>query len=604
MSEITEYLSGYLGELDNYMERLNSNRLSGKNRQLFFEVGSEYYDIFQKADGFPEELLRSMEGFNANIINQEDNGKQLAARYHEDIVLHANHYIDTSMQTELQFGIFQKDAEIYRLQNEKMQMLQQLVDLDMKLYGKVSEETQAILEVQNSEILNGRVRELGLWEQESPDSETTAPEKENKTGEEEDASMEKRKALSKDELDQMLDNHFRERQSGRGEKMLDLSNCIISNYVFKGDLETISFDNSELRYCEFRMTKSEHVSMQGAALSDCKLTQAEFNQCNFNNTAINGTVIRSSMFRDCSFDAAYLKQSPIADSMFYRTSFAETRIREGLGSENVFHECGHPEHTVRPEPSSMTGKEFDEYVSKLHGMFSNEGYSYSWELNGVDTENKEADLLIKISYGGELVEEQKYSALLDPDTYAISHIDAGRQNDSLIRMFTPEMDDAIRTVFREKTAEQETQPIRLKFPYMTKDTFMAAKEEIKGMGAKYDPAHKKWYVERGVGQNVINHINNYLSSHDDAVYLRLPACAPKEFRNMIDQLKQEGARYNPDKKLWYITEKEDRSKFVQYLPKEKDSIHEKLSQYKTDAAKQHVSRPTMEEHRKETQERT
>lgn len=604
MSEITDYLSGYLNELDNYMERLNSNRLSGKDRQMFFEMSNEYYDIFQKAEDFPEELLQDMAEFSDNITNQAENSVRLAGKYYENIMQRANDYIDKSLRAELQFGIFQKDAEIARLQYEKIQMLQELADLDLKKYGQITEQTQEILAVQNCEILNGRVREIGLWERENQVPEIMEYQEEtDKTEGKGDAPMEKKRVFSKDELDQVLNNHFVESQSEHGTKMLDLSNCIISNYVFKGDLSNISFERSDLRFCEFRMTKAEHINMQNATLTDCKLTQAEFNQCNFNNADINSTVIRNSMFREGSFDTAYMRQSSINDSVFYRTSFADTRMRECAGSENIFHECGHPEDTVRPEVAAMDQEEFDQYANSLREMFSNEGYAYSWELNAVDPENYAADLSIKISYDGEVVEEEKYSALLDPDTYAISHIDTGRQGDSLIRMFTPEMNKAITENYQEKIREQESRPVRLRFPYMTRSTFMAAKEEIKKMGAQFDPDHKSWYVDQSVGQETIANIQDYLMGHDEAIYLHLPPANPKSFKGMIDQLKQDGARYNPDKKLWYITEKEDRNKFLPYLPTEKESVHEKLSQYKAETEKQHTENREIGAKRKETQER-
>ena len=604
MSEITDYLSGYLNELDSYMERFNSNRLSGKDRQMFFEMSNEYYDIFQKAEDFPEELLQDMAEFSDNITNQAENSVRLTGKYYENITQRANDYIDKSLRAELQFGVFQKDAEIARLQYEKIQMLQDLTDLDLKKYGQITEQTQEILAVQNCEILNGRVREIGLWERENQVPEIMEYQEEaDKTEGKGDVPMEKKRVVSKDELDQVLNNHFVESQSERGAKKLDLSNCIISNYVFKGDLSNISFERSDLRFCEFRMTKAEHINMQNATLTDCKLTQAEFNQCNFNNADINSTVIRNSMFRESSFDTASMRQSSINDSVFYRTSFADTRMRECAGSENIFHECGNPENTIRPEAAAMDQEEFEQYANSLREMFSNEGYAYSWELNSVDPENYAADLSIKISYNGEIVEEEKYSALLDPDTYAISHIDTGRQGDSLIRMFTPEMNKAITENYQEKTKEQESRPVRLRFPYMTRSTFMAAKEEIKKMGAQFNPDHKSWYVDQSVGQETIANIQDYLMSHDEAIYLHLPPADPKSFKGMIDQLKQDGARYNPDKKLWYITEKEDRNKFLPYLPTEKESVHEKLSQYKAETEKQHTENREIGAKRKETQER-
>ena len=84
MSEITEHLSGYLGELNNYMDRLNHNTLSRRDRQTFFEMSNEYYELFQKSieegkdsvNAFPSELLEDMDAFNGNIIDPSNDRKQ------------------------------------------------------------------------------------------------------------------------------------------------------------------------------------------------------------------------------------------------------------------------------------------------------------------------------------------------------------------------------------------------------------------------------------------------------------------------------------------------------------------------------------------------
>lgn len=604
MSEITKYLSDYLQELDSYMKRFDRDELSRKDRKLFFELSNAYYDIFRQVEDFPEELLRGISEFCDNIMNQSDNNKTLAGRYRDNIVQYANDYINVSQRSELQFGIFQRDAEISSLQYEKIQMMQELADLDMKMYGRITEQTQDILDVQHCEVLNGRVRELAPWEQSDSVSELAEHQDDDVRDideKKEGASMEKKRVLSKDELDQILNNHFMESRIGRGKKTLDLTNCIISNYVFKGDLSSILFDRSELRYCEFRMTKAEHVSLQNTVFSDCKMTQAEFDNCNFRNADISATKITNSMFRDNSFDTAYMRQCSIYDSVFYHTTFKDARMREFQGSENIFHECGNPADAVRAETTpGMNQEETATYVGRLREMFSNEGYAYSWELNGVDTENYVASLSVKISHDGESVEEEKYSALLNPDTYAISHIDAGRQGDSLIRMFIPEMNPVIAKSLQEKIREQGPQRVSLRFPYMTRDTFLSVKDEIKRMGAKFDPAKKEWYVEKSVGQDAIDDINNYLEKHDEAIYLKLPFTEEaQKFRQILEEIKQNGARYNPMKKRWYITEAMDRSKFFAYLPtsellfnRENHSVHEKLSGYKAETEKQADNRET------------
>lgn len=336
MSQTTENLSEYLKQLDSYMERLEENKLSVNDRKLFFDLSIEYYGIFKVAEEFPEELLQGMIEFSNNITEQFDDSKDLARKYRDDFVQHANEYIDATLRSELQYGIFRKDAEILKLQQEKIQMLQELADLDIKMYGQLTEQTQEILDVQNCEILNGRVREVSLWE----------------------------------------------------------------------------------------------------------------------------------------------------------------------------------------------------------------------------------------------------------------------RNDS-----APEMNAVIMENLQEKIKAQEHQLVKLKFPYMTRETFKSVTDEIKRMGATFVPDRKGWYVDQSIGKEKITNIQDYVTSHDEAIYLKLPQSNQKEFRSMIEQLKQDGARYNPDKKLWFITEKSDRVKFQQYLPAEKDSVHGKLNQYKVDAKQQPKSiEKEKEGHKRETPE--
>lgn len=61
---------------------------------------------------------------------------------------------------KLMAGIFQKDAQISDLQNEKIALMQQLYDLEMRMYGRMSKIGNEIFEVQNCEVFHGRVREM------------------------------------------------------------------------------------------------------------------------------------------------------------------------------------------------------------------------------------------------------------------------------------------------------------------------------------------------------------------------------------------------------------------------------------------------------------
>lgn len=128
---------------------------------------------------------------------------------------------------------------------------------------------------------------------------------------------------------------------------------------------------------------------------------------------------------------------------------------------------------------------------------------------------------------------------------------------------------------------RDVTPAEIRLPYMRPETFKEVTDEIKKMGAKFDGDKKKWYIERGSESKTA--LQNYLDSHDDAIYLQLPKkMTPEQFKTIVDQLKQDGARYNPDKKNWYITDKNDINKFHSYLPS--GSVHAKLEQNKRAAS--------------------
>ncbi len=71
---------------------------------------------------------------------------------------------DIARRMELQKSVFLKDAEIYHIQAEKLDLLQQLVALEAEMYGRVSKNTALIMEVENCEIMNGMVRFKTEWE--------------------------------------------------------------------------------------------------------------------------------------------------------------------------------------------------------------------------------------------------------------------------------------------------------------------------------------------------------------------------------------------------------------------------------------------------------
>lgn len=67
---------------------------------------------------------------------------------------------EVSNRMKLMAGIFQKDAQILTLKSEKMEQMQRLYDLEMKMYGRMSKLGNEIFEVQHCEVFHGKVREM------------------------------------------------------------------------------------------------------------------------------------------------------------------------------------------------------------------------------------------------------------------------------------------------------------------------------------------------------------------------------------------------------------------------------------------------------------
>lgn len=74
---------------------------------------------------------------------------------------------EISGRMNLMAGIFQKDAQISTLQQEKIQIMQQLYELEMKMYGRMSRIGREIFEVEHCEVFHGRVRQMteSEWEE-------------------------------------------------------------------------------------------------------------------------------------------------------------------------------------------------------------------------------------------------------------------------------------------------------------------------------------------------------------------------------------------------------------------------------------------------------
>lgn len=502
-ASVTDYLTGYLDELDNYMDRLNSNRLSRNDQKLFMEISREYYKIFdfyhyEDKSSFPKELLEKMTDFNGNIISDlnEIDIQQVNALYKE-IKEPAEKFRDGRLRLEFISGVFQKESAILRMHEEQIAILQSLVTLELKMGNELTQETLATLDAFHCEVINGKVRELREWEMK--EQESVSQENQDIQEEKEERSNtinidgKEYRIISGTELDQMLAEQMQKPEHER--EVLDLSNCYIENYIFKGDLKNISFDNAHLKSCEFRMTKSDHVSFENTTLNDCDLRRADFAHCSFKKASFDHTDLTYGLIDECSFEEAVFNSVSMESCNFYRTSFHNAHMNHlnfHTSINNVFFRCKND--TVVFEAPGASAEEHKEYTEKLKALFDNEGYSYDTELVE-DPEsdsfkqsmaNGEVQFIVKISEGDDKrgVETLHCTAKVNPETLEILDVDSSAFDQKTAKMFAAEA--------REKLFLQTR--IYLRIPRMTRDEFKETTGRMKANGARFDAAKKQWYI--------------------------------------------------------------------------------------------------------------
>lgn len=118
--------------------------------------------------------------------------------------------------------------------------------------------------------------------------------------------------------------------------------------------------------------------------------------------------------------------------------------------------------------------------------------------------------------------------------------------------------------------------VYLTLPHTSKEKFPVLLQELKQNGAKFDVENKQWYADKESAAS--GRFNAYIRT-----YLLLPYMGKEEFNLTLQQLKQDGAHFDRIHKKWYIDANCDKSKFQAYLsqkPKERSSALGKLQSTK------------------------
>ena len=151
-------------QMKNYIDRLNTGKLSRKDSGLIVQVAGSYYESLEEykkqehatLDDKFNEILSEIINFQDGII-QADN-QAVRAAYEKfsntaEVMTLENQKLELMMQT------FKTDLEEMNLHDMKLRFMQDFVNIDLKLYGSVTEKTLEVLEVQKCELVNNLVQE-------------------------------------------------------------------------------------------------------------------------------------------------------------------------------------------------------------------------------------------------------------------------------------------------------------------------------------------------------------------------------------------------------------------------------------------------------------
>lgn len=102
----------------------------------------------------------------------------------------------------------------------------------------------------------------------------------------------------------------------------------------------------------------------------------------------------------------------------------------------------------------------------------------------------------------------------------------------------------------------------LKLPTVNRETYKKIIEMLKEKGAEFNTENRCWYVKAAQEKEFQEYIKEIVLK--ERVYLRLPRANRDDFQKIIQDVKSRGARFDTEKKGWYIKPGQE-EKFQDYL---------------------------------------
>lgn len=168
MNEYIKSFKGFYEYLDAYINRYAARPQGDKHHGFAIQFAGDYYNEYQKIlkekgagaaltfeDEFLSEASKIFVDFQDAVA--ENNVEKL-----KSIRSETKKFIrrgeDKAMSLEAVFALFNNDIQQMKLDDEKVKNCQTIVDMDIKIYGEITDKTKEIMEVYHFELVEGKVR--------------------------------------------------------------------------------------------------------------------------------------------------------------------------------------------------------------------------------------------------------------------------------------------------------------------------------------------------------------------------------------------------------------------------------------------------------------
>lgn len=492
-------------QMENYTNRLNAGRASKKDRIFMVEAAGSCYEALEKyLKQEPADAGRQKELNNVmnEILNFQDgiisNDIQKTKAAYDEFSKTADIMVLEYFRLEQMMKVFGIDLKEMDLHADKMKIMQNVVDIDIKLYGSVSKETMEIIDVQHCELVNNLVQEKNIPEtdrEEKPDRRNSEEQQENHA-----VSNMKPGGILKLKLPRMDPG-----QKKAAENMLFQAGARYSKYRIPAEKSTthgeINGRSWYVRLAEGTDLKPFIPYIREAVLRDARIRPAE--------AAIRLADALEWGRKELSDGPGGHREliTSLADKLNDKgkmcrfTEILHKELSQGNGAESLVLAArdviNGSTGAVKDLDKLLDSKEEKKPEIPVRASGSEQAYQGSAYLKG--TGEKQKPVILHGSSPEDII-----TTLRGRNR---SRTEDQQLKICYIRKLNTENNRYENTAKYDIASGTDITPIYLNLPHMGRDKFTKVTAELKSNGAKYNPVKKAFFITR---QDDLNKFSKYL----------------------------------------------------------------------------------------------